>query len=120
MRGTPILITVPLHQNSILSIEGCVTSDTGSRNLSYQHFLTAFCALKGVQPFILPDGEDAADVLGAGNGLAIELREVGQRRQPEPVTIVTCRSVKLLVVQLISRTHLNLVFFSFSGNFSSS
>ena len=39
------------------------------------------------QPLIVPNGENAADVLRTGHRLAIELRKVGQRRQAEPARI---------------------------------
>ena len=69
----------------------------------------------------LPYGEDAADVLRTGHRLAIEFRKVRQRCQPEPVKERNDNSIlgqdnKLL----IAYNHLNRVFFSLSGNFSSS
>ena len=46
-----------------------------------------------VQPFNVPNGEDAAYVLRTGHRLAIELRKVGQRRQPEPVQMSKYKNV---------------------------
>ena len=68
-----------------------------------------------------PNGEDAANVLRTGHRLAIEFRKVRQRCQPEPVkerndSSIVCQACLLLIAYI----HLNLVFFSLAGNFSSS